>query len=59
MRNVKKMILGVALLVCSLIYVVIGLFAGLINGWLGMSGFAVLVIIGGYFCIDGYLSVDD
>ena len=59
MKNVKKMILGVAVLVCSLIYVVIGLFTGLLNGWFGMIGLAVLVISGGYLCIDGYLSVDD
>lgn len=55
MKNIKKMLLGIALLVVSIIGLVLWL-AGTIVGALT---FFVTLIAGIIFLVDGFLSVDE
>ncbi len=54
MRSIKRMILGTAFLVLALICGVLEL----VSGWLGFATFGVLLVVGIYLCIDGYLTND-
>lgn len=55
MQNVKKMLFGIALLILSLVGAVFWAAGSVIGAIL----FFVFLILGGFFVIDGYLSVDE
>ncbi len=55
MTNVKKMLLGIAMLILSLVGAIFWLAGSII----GTVAFFVFLVIGGFFVIDGYLSVDE
>ena len=54
MKNIKKMLLGIALLIIS----IIGLVLWLAGTVIGAIAFFATLIIGIFFLIDGFLSVD-
>ena len=55
MRNVKKMLIGIALLILALVGAVFWVAGSVI----GAIAFFVFLVLGGYKIIDGYLSVDE
>ena len=55
MKSLKKMLLGIALLILAAIGAMMW-FSGLI---VGAVAFFVFLIVGLFLCIDGFLSVDD
>ena len=55
MQNVKKMILGIALLILALVGAIFWTAGSII----GAIAFFLFLVIGGYLIIDGYLSVDE
>ncbi len=55
MRSVKKMLLGIALLVMSAMAMILW-FSGSI---FGAVAFFIFLISGIFFCIDGFLSTDE
>lgn len=54
MKNIKKMLLGMAMLIIS----IIGLVLWLVGTVVGAVTFFATLIIGIFFVIDGFLSVD-
>ena len=55
MKNVKKMLVGIALLILALVGAVFWVAGSVI----GAIAFFVFLILGGFKVIDGYLSVDE
>ncbi len=55
MQNVKKMLLGIALLILALVGAIFWAAGSII----GTIAFFLFLVIGGFFVIDGYLSVDE
>lgn len=54
MTNVKKMLLGIALLIVAAIGATFWVAGSVIGAIMFFGG----LIVGGFFCIDGFLSVD-
>ena len=54
MKNIKKMLLGIALLVIS----VIGMVLWLAGTFIGPIIFFITLVVGIFLTIDGFLSVD-
>ena len=55
MKNVKKMLLGIALLILA----VIGANFWIVGSIVGAISFFAFLVLGILFCIDGYLSQDE
>ena len=52
MKSLKKMLLGIALLIISLC----GLVVWLAGAGIGAVVFFVFLLVGGFLCVDGYLT---